>query len=72
LESWFNRFKLFRFHAVLHDAAGTVKLYYGKGPGYVYPFVNCPISVCWLGHVSGLIYCSYLSKCHSQYQFIKC
>ena len=36
LEFLFRRFKVFRLHAKLHDAAGAVRAHSGKGPGYCY------------------------------------
>ena len=36
LELLFRDFKVFRLHAILHDAAGAVPAYSGKGPGYCY------------------------------------
>ena len=36
LDSVFRYSKLFRQHAILHDAAGAVRLETGKGPGYCY------------------------------------
>ena len=36
LEFLFRHFKVFRLHAILHDAAGAVRAYSGKGPGYCY------------------------------------
>ncbi len=61
LEVVFNQSKFFRLHAVLHDAAGFVKLYNGKGPGYCYLIPNFPINHCLLGHLTGLLFCLLLS-----------
>ena len=36
LDSVFRYFKVFRLYAILHDAAGAVRLQTGKGPGYCY------------------------------------
>ena len=36
LEFFFRHSKVFRLHAILHDAAGTVRAHSGKGPGYCY------------------------------------
>ena len=36
LDSVFRYSKVFRLHAILHDAAGAVRLHSGKGPGYFY------------------------------------
>ena len=62
LEKVFGKFKIFKLHAVLHDAAGFMKTNYSMGPGYVY-FSNqfSRLNSCLLGHVSGIIYCIYLS-----------
>ena len=34
LEFLFRHFKVFRLHAILHDAAAEVRAQSGKGPGY--------------------------------------
>ena len=34
LEFVFRHFKIFRLHAILHDAAGAVRAYSGEGLGY--------------------------------------
>ena len=34
LDSVFRYSKFLRLHAILHDAAGTVRSHSGKGPGY--------------------------------------
>ena len=36
LVSVFHNSKVFRLHAILHDAAGAVRLQTGKGPSYCY------------------------------------
>ena len=46
----------FRLHAILHDAAGGVRLQTGKGPGYCYMIGRGP-DRCLLGHVTGVIIC---------------
>ena len=51
--------KVFRLHAILHDAAGAVQSHSGKGPGYCYMIGPGPISFL-LGHVTGLLFCLYL------------
>ena len=51
--------KVFKLHAILHDAAGAVRLQTGKGPGYCYMIGRGPIC-CLLGHVTGLIFCLYV------------
>lgn len=51
--------KLFRMHAILHDAAGSVKQTTGNGPGYCYILSQFPSS-CLLGHISGLLFCLYI------------
>ena len=51
--------KVFRQHAILHDAAGAVRTHSGKGPGYCYMIGRGPNS-CLLGHVTGLLFCLYV------------
>ena len=36
LDSVFRYSKVFRLHAILHDASGAVRSHSGKGPGYCY------------------------------------
>ena len=48
--------KVFRLHAILHDAAGAVRLQPDKGPGYCYMIGRGP-NCCLLGHVTGLLFC---------------
>ena len=36
LEFLFRHFKVFRLHAILHDAAGAQRAHSGKGLGYCY------------------------------------
>ena len=55
----FCKFKIFRLHAILHDAAGSVNSTTYKGPGYYYVLPRFPSS-CFLGHVTGLIFCLYV------------
>ena len=59
LDSVFRYSKVFRLHAILHDAAGAVRSHTGKGPGYCYMIGRGPNS-CLLGHVAGLIFCLYV------------
>ena len=59
LDSVFRFSKVFRLHAILHDAAGAVRLQNGKGPGYCYMIGRGP-NFCLLDHVTGLIFCLYL------------
>ena len=51
--------KVIRLHAILHDAAGAVRLQTGKGLGYCYMIGRCP-NCRLLGHVTGLIFCLYV------------
>ena len=51
--------KVFRLHAILHDAAGAVRAHIGKGPGYCYLIGRGPNS-CLLGHVTGRLSCLYI------------
>lgn len=61
LEKLLGGFKLFRLHAVYHDATGYMMSNYDVGPGYTYlvcfPFLP---NSCFLGHIEGLIYCLVL------------
>ena len=59
LDSVFRYSKVFRLHAIVHDAAGAVRAHTGKGPGYCYMIGRGPIS-CLLGHVTGLLLCLYV------------
>ena len=59
LDSVFRYSKVFRLHAILHDAAGAVRAHSGKGPGYCYMIGRGPNS-CFLGHVTGLIFYLYV------------
>ena len=56
LDSVFRYSKVFRLHAILHDAAGAVRSHIGKGPGYSYMIGRGPNS-CLIGHVTGALYC---------------
>ena len=59
LDSVFYYSRVFRLHAILHDAAGAVRSHSGKGPGYCYMIGRGPNS-CLLGHVSELLFCLYV------------
>ena len=59
LDSVFPYSKVFRLHAILHDAAGAVRLQTGKGPGYCYMIGRGP-NCYLLGHVTGLLFCLYV------------
>ena len=59
LDSVFCYSKVFRLHAILHDAAEAVRSHTGKGPGYYYLIGRGPNS-CLLGHVTGLLFWLYV------------
>ena len=59
LDSLFRYSKVFRLHAILHDAAGAVRAHSGKGRGYCYMIGRSP-NFCFLGHVTGLLFCLYV------------
>ena len=59
LYSVFCYSKVFRLHAILHDAAGADRSHSGKGPGYCYMIGRGPNSGL-LGHVTGLLFCLYV------------
>ena len=60
LDSVFRYSKVFRLHAILHDAAGAVRSYSGKGHGYCYLIGRGPNS-CLLSHVTRLLFCLYVN-----------
>ena len=51
--------KVFRLHAILHDAAGAVRSHTGKVPGNCYMIGQGPNS-CLLGHVTGQLFCLHV------------
>ena len=59
LGSVFCQSKVFRLHAILHDAAGALRTHSAKGPGYCYMIGRGPNS-CLVGHVTGLLFCLYV------------
>ena len=62
LDPVFRYSKVFRLHAIIHDAAGAVRAHSGEGPGYCYIIGRGPNS-CLLGHVIGLLFCLYIKLC---------
>lgn len=65
LDCYLKHFKIFRLHAILHDAAGYMKTVYNKGPGYSYVLPmrwNC----CFIGHLSGLPFCIFIKYFKSE------
>ena len=59
LEFLFRHFKVFRLHAILLDAGGSVKAHSGKSPDYCYMIVEGR-SYCSLGHLTGLLFCLHV------------
>ena len=59
LELLFRQFKVFRLHAILHDAAGAVRAHSAKGLGRCY-MIGRGRNSCLLGHVIGLLFCFYV------------
>ena len=59
LEFLFCHFKVFRLHAILHDAVEAVRAHSGKSPGRCNMVARGPNS-CLLGHVSRLLFCLYV------------
>ena len=55
LDSVFRYSKVFRLHAILHDAAGAMRAHSCRGPGYCYMIGRGPNSYL-LGHVTGLLF----------------
>ena len=58
-ELLFRHFKVFRIHAILHDASEAVRAHSGKGPGYCYMFGRGTIS-CLFSHVTALVFCLFV------------
>ena len=58
LNSVFRHSKVFRLHAILHDAAGAVRSHTGKDPGYCY--IGRGPRSCLLGHLTGLLFCLFV------------
>ena len=59
LDSVFRYSKVFRLHAILHDAVGAVRLQTGKRPGYCYTTGRGSNS-CLLGHKTALLFCLHV------------
>ena len=59
LDSVFRYTKILRLHAIIHDAAGALRLHSSKVPGYCYIIGRGPNS-CLFGHVTGLLFCLYV------------
>ena len=55
-------FKVFRLHAILHDALGVMQAHSGKGAGYCYMIWRGPNS-CLLGYLTKLILCLFVKFC---------
>ena len=58
-DSVFRYCKVIRLQAILHDAAGAVRLQTVRGPGYCYMIGRSP-NCCLIGHVTGLLVCLYV------------
>ena len=59
LDSFFRYSKVFRLHAIVHDAAGAVRSHRNKGPGYCY-MIGRGLNSCLIGHVTGVLFCLYV------------
>ena len=72
LEILLGNYKLFRLHAILHDACGYMKAHNNIGPGYIYA-VSCSLNSCFLGHISGIVFGTYLKFVKKEiYGNLKC
>ena len=70
LDSVIRYYKVFRLHAILHDAAGAVPLQTGKGPDYCNMIGQGP-NCCLLDHMTGLLFCLYVKIfLHSSFNLI--
>ena len=58
--TFLQKTKIFRLHAILHNSALSVRTTTTKGPGYCYVAPSLPSS-CFLGHVTGLFFCLYVT-----------
>ena len=58
LDHFFKCSKIFRLHALFHDAFGFMRSTYNVGPGYVYAISEKPLfaNSMLLGHITGLTY----------------
>ena len=58
LDHFFKCSKIFRLHAIFHDAFGFMRSTYNVGPGYVYALSEKPFfaNSMLLGHITGLTY----------------
>ena len=61
LDSVFRYSKVFRLHAILHDATGAVRSHTGKGAGYCY-MIGRDLNSCLLGHVTKILFCLYVKN----------
>ena len=58
-EFLFRLFKVFRLHAILHDAAGAVRAHSSKSPGYCL-MIGRGTNSSFLEHLTGLLFCLYV------------
>ena len=72
LENMLKHFKIVRLHAVLHDAAGYVRNHSAKGPGYCYTLKQFPYNSCILGHIPGLLFCTFLKFTDEFFHILDC
>ena len=73
LENVLGNFKIFRLHAIFHDAAGFMLTNMGCGPGYCYILPSSiarKLNYCFLGHLTGLSYCLFLKLFHPHIYFL--
>lgn len=52
----FRYSKILRLHAAFHDAFGLTRRLYNIGPGYGYASPIALPNICFLGHISGLMF----------------
>lgn len=69
LENYLNFSKIFRLHAVLHDAAGFMFEFNQSGPGYCFVLNLRRFNWCLIGHLSGLLFC-FWNKFFSRINYI--
>ena len=66
MDKWLKHFKIFRLHAIFHDAFGFMRSNFGVGPGYVYTLSEKPIFAnnMFFGHITGLAFWFYQKLLH--------
>ena len=61
MNKWLKHFRIFRLHAIFHDAFGFMRSNFGEEPGNVYTLSEKPIFAnnMFFGHITGLAFWFY-------------